>query len=287
MTTQIFVASTAYGLATVAAALDEGLFPAADRRLLLLTNNAAMPEVTAAVTDVAGVDTLLDRFDATIDYNDTIAPQHPSAWAPRSAELPLWERSLRALWGLGDDTVHLVLESIQASPALALARVFADARIDVYADGLMSYGPTRTALPDDVGWRIERLLHLDLVPGLVPMLLADWQVPPTVVSTDRFRAVIASMSPAHTEPQEQVVLVLGQYLAAADLLSETEEIRLYRELIVRAGRSTQRRVVFKPHPSAPLNQQAALRSAAAEAGVDLEITTELELAEAWFARGQV
>lgn len=58
------------------------------------------------------------------------------------------------------------------NPAQALCRIFGDARIDVYADGLMSYGPTRTTLPGMVAGRIERLLHLDLVPGVTPLLLS-------------------------------------------------------------------------------------------------------------------
>lgn len=49
-TTQIFCASTLYGAATLAAALDAGLFGPADRRVLLITNNAANPEITPGST---------------------------------------------------------------------------------------------------------------------------------------------------------------------------------------------------------------------------------------------
>lgn len=283
MTTQIFVASTAFGLATLAAAIDEGLFAPADHRLLVLTNNSGLPETSIGVPEVAGWDQLRSRFDTVVDYNEAVAPLHPAGWIPRAAELPMWERCFRRLWDLEGD-LELVIESIQAAPAHTLARIFADARIHVYADGLMSYGPTRSALPDDVGWRIERLLHLDLVPGLTPMLLTEWDVPPVVVGWPSFRAVIASLTPERPAPAEPYALVLGQYLAAADLLTPAEEIGLYAEMITRTGYP---RVVFKPHPSAPASHYPALRAAAVAAGVELEIYSDPELAESWLARGSV
>ena len=43
MTTQIFQASTLYGTATLAAALDSGCFRPADRRILLVCNNSTTP----------------------------------------------------------------------------------------------------------------------------------------------------------------------------------------------------------------------------------------------------
>ena len=47
--TQIFLASTLYGAATIAAALDSDCFAPADRRVLLVSNNAAVPETTPAL----------------------------------------------------------------------------------------------------------------------------------------------------------------------------------------------------------------------------------------------
>ena len=101
-----------------------------------------------------------------MSWNEAIRPFHPGGWTPRPDDVPLWERYLRLLWGLGDDRVELVVESIQVTPALAVAQIFTGAPVDVYADGLMSYGPTRNKLDPLVGTRVERLLHLDLVPGL-------------------------------------------------------------------------------------------------------------------------
>lgn len=295
MKTQVFLASTAFGVATLSAAIDEGHFGSGTRRILVLSNNAVMPEATPGIERIGGWDSLQTRFDQVLDHNAAVAPLHPSAWLPRAQELPMWERHFRAVWGIGDSEVHLVVESIQASPALALARIFANASVDVYADGLMSYGPTRTTLPDDVAYRIERLLHLDLVPGLTPLLLADWEVTPVLIGGPAFRAVIDQLGPPSRQAQGAVggaatpgaVLVVGQYLAAAGLLTEAEEVDLYQQMILSAGRRHQQRVLFKPHPSAPLGQQSALLAFAADAGVQLEVITGLELAESWFATGSI
>jgi hypothetical protein len=310
--TQVFVVTTAFGLATVATALAEGLFDdghfndghsndgqvhdgifarredhAPVRRVLVVCSTTEMPEAAPGLLTVAGAAQLASRFDAVYDLNELIDPLHPSGWRPREIDLPVWQRHLQLSWGLTGD-VRLVVESIQADPALAVCRILADARIDVYADGLMSYGPTRNPLPDSVGARIERLLHLDLVPGLMPLLLADWQVPTVIIPVRAFRTVIAAMTPDHrVDEPDRVTLVLGQYLAAAELLTEAEETALYIEMVVTAGRANGRPVVFKPHPSAPRSQQLALRQAADVTGVDLRIATDAELAESWFARGGV
>ncbi|MCW2810895.1 MAG: hypothetical protein JWP61_1353 [Friedmanniella sp.] len=287
MSTQIFVASTAFGLATVVAALEADLFEPAERRLLVLSNNATMPEASPSVAETPGFAALAARFDEVLDYNETIAPQHPSAWNPRSVDLPLWERAFRQRWRLGEAEVRLVLESIQVSPAQALSRIFAEAPIEVYADGLMSYGPTRNPMPDDVGARIERLLHLDLVPGLAPLLLSEWAVPTVLVPIPLFRSVVAELgpdrAPAYAEP---VALVLGQYLSSAGLLTENEELELYETMLAAAAAGSSR-VLFKPHPGAPAGQAAALVRRAAARGVGVELAPTSDLAETLYAREPV
>lgn len=126
-TTQIFCVSTLYGAATLAAALDSECFAEADRRLLLVFNNSACPETTPAVDEMPGFAPLRDHFDGVISFNEAISPFHPGAWSPRMDDIPLFERYLRLLWGLGDDQVEIVLESIQVNPALALAQIFTGA----------------------------------------------------------------------------------------------------------------------------------------------------------------
>jgi Alpha-2,8-polysialyltransferase (POLYST) len=289
MTTQVVLASTAFGLATVTAAFDSGAFEPGPRRILVITCNTAMPEATTPIQDIAGVPDLMRRFDAVYDYNSCIEPQHPSIWHPRLGDLPLWERHFRGLWDLGADDLHLIVESIQVNPAQALCRIFGDARIDLYADGLMSYGPTRNVLPEMVASRIERLVHLDLVPGLTPLLLSERYVPHTVISTECFRAVAKTMvgDRAAFSGNDRVALIVGQYLAAGGILSEGEELDLYAAMISGCADAGYSSIAFKPHPSVGRSQIARLRGVARSRGIGLAVTDDRELAEACFERGGV
>ncbi|MGW2931930.1 polysialyltransferase family glycosyltransferase [Streptomyces sp. NPDC001156] len=286
-TTQIFCASTLYGAATLAAAIEADSFPEADRRVLLVCNNAGMPETTPAVDEMPGFAPLRDHFDAVLSWNDAIRPFHPGAWSPRPDDIPLFERYLRLLWDLGDDRVSLVLESIQVTPALAIAQMFTDAPIDVYADGLMSYGPTRNKIDPLVGTRVRRLLHLDLVPGLTPLLLTEFGVPAQIVPTSAFLKVLSRLGDA--VPQlpalpENAAVLLGQYLSALDILSPQEEedlhVRMMRGAVARGHRS----IVFKPHPTAPARYSRALETEAEKLGVDLSVIDLPVLAETLFEK---
>ncbi|MFD0026010.1 polysialyltransferase family glycosyltransferase [Streptomyces sp. NPDC058382] len=275
-TTQIFFASTLYGTATLAAALDSGAFADAGRRILLVSNNAAIPETTTAVDAMPGFDVLRGRFDDVVSWNATIAPHHPGGWSPRPDDVPLWERHLRLAWGLGDDDVEIAVESIQVNPAMAIAQIFTGAPIDVYADGLMSYGPTRNKIDPLVGTRVRRLLHLDLVPGLRPLLLTEFGVAPQVVETEAFLKVLGELGgapdvvagvPSVAAP----ALLLGQYLSALGLISAAEEEELHLRMMRGAVRLGHTRLVFKPHPTAPAQWSRGMEAEAAELGAELTV----------------
>ncbi|MFG2838686.1 alpha-2,8-polysialyltransferase family protein [Streptomyces zaomyceticus] len=280
-TTQIFCASTLYGAVTIAAALDSGAFGPADRRILLVTNNAAVPETTPPLDEAEGFARLRDRFDSVLSWNETISPLHPGGWTPRPGDLPLLQRHLRKLWNLGDDRVELALESLQVTPALAIAQLLPDAPITVYADGLMSYGPTRNKIDPLIGGRVGRLLHLDLVPGLAPLLLAEFGAVPEAVPTEAFtRCVDTLAGPAATPGTEEgPALLLGQYLAALDLLTVAEEEELHLRMVRGAVARGHRRLVFKPHPTAPDAWSRTLVRAAEALGAELTVEDRPVLAE--------
>ncbi|GFE22504.1 alpha-2,8-polysialyltransferase family protein [Streptomyces nigrescens] len=284
--TQIFMASTLYGAATLAAALDADCFAPADRRLLLLSNNATNPETAASLDTMPGFARLRGRFDRVLSWNETISPFHPGGWSPRPDDVPLWERHLRLLWGLGDDHVELIVESIQVNPALALAQLFPDAPIDVYADGLMSYGPTRNKLDPLIGTRINRLLHLDLVPGLTPLLLTEFDVEPLTVPTDAFTKVLSELSDASgtLEVPEGAALLLGQYLSALGILTPEEEEELHVRMVRGAVERGHREIVFKPHPSAPARWSRLLEREAEKLDIALTVLDSPVLAEVLYQR---
>ncbi|MFE7167434.1 alpha-2,8-polysialyltransferase family protein [Streptomyces sp. NPDC057616] len=291
-TTRIFCVSTLYGAATLAAAIDSDCFQDRDgqepaRRLLLVFNNSATPEVTSPVDEMPGFEPLRDRFDAVVSWNEAIRPFHPGSWTPRSDDVPLFERYLRMLWDLGEDRVELVLESIQVAPALSVAQLFTDAPVEVYADGLMSYGPTRNKLDPLVGTRVRRLLHLDLVPGLTPMLLTEFGVPAQVLPTEAFLKVMGELTASVPElpalPDDSALL-LGQYLSALGILSPEEEEDLHVRMLRGAVGRGHRAIVFKPHPTAPARYSRALETEADRLGVELTVLDLPVLAELLFEK---
>ncbi|MFE5893742.1 polysialyltransferase family glycosyltransferase [Streptomyces sp. NPDC002285] len=286
MTTQIFQASTLYGVATLATALDSGCFRPADRRILLVCNNAATPETTPGLDEMPGFERLRERFDDVLSYNETIFPFHPGGWAPRQDDLPLWERFLRHEWQLGDDDVELAVESIQVNPSLGIAQIFTGAPVTVYADGLMSYGPTRNKIDPLVGTRVDRVLHLDLVPGLKPLLLTEFGVPAEIVPTPAITKVLAELvSSGDTLPEiEEPALLLGQYLSALGILSDDEEEALHVRMLKGAAGLGHDKVVFKPHPSAPARFTRSLEKEAEKLGVELTVLDTPVLAEVLYQR---
>jgi hypothetical protein len=288
-TTQIFCASTLYGVATLAAAIDSDLFDEAERRVLLVFNNSATPEITPPVDRMPGFEPLRDHFDAVLSWNEAIRPFHPGSWTPRPDDIPLFERYLRLLWDLGDDRVELVLESIQVTPALTVAQLFTGAPVHVYADGLMSYGPTRNKLDPLVGTRVRRLLHLDLVPGLTPMLLTEFDVPAQVVPTGAFLKVLSELGDTVEDLPalpDNSALLLGQYLSALNILSAKEEEDLHVRMMRGAVERGHRSVVFKPHPTAPARFSRALETEAEKLGVDLTVLDTPVLAEVLFEKSR-
>ncbi|MGW1028857.1 alpha-2,8-polysialyltransferase family protein [Streptomyces sp. NPDC002577] len=286
------MASTLYGAATLAAALDADCFGPADRRILLVSNNASTPETTPPVSEMPGFACLRDRFDDVLLWNEAISPFHPGGWAPRADDLLLWERYLRLLWELGDDAVELAVESIQVNPALALCQIFTGAPVDVYADGLMSYGPTRNKIDPLVGTRIRRLLHLDLVPGLKPLLLTEFDVLPEIVPSDVFVKVLARLgddaeeSAASLPVVQEPALLLGQYLSALDILTAEEEENLHVRMVRGAVELGHRRIVFKPHPTAPARWSRTLEREAEKLGIELTVLDSPVLAEVLYQRMQ-
>lgn len=232
---------------------------------------------------------LRDRFDEVLSWNETITPFHPGGWSPRADDVPLWERHLRLAWNLGDDPVELALESIQVNPALGLAQIFMGAPLDVYADGLMSYGPTRNKIDPLVGSRVRRLLHLDLVPGLKPMLLTEFGVAPEIIPTEVFLKVLGELGddPSSTAGLPQLTspaLLLGQYLSALDILTAEEEEDLHVRLVRGAAALGHHQIVFKPHPSAPARWSRTLEREAEQLGVELTVVDSPVLAEVLYQR---
>ncbi|MFH9547261.1 polysialyltransferase family glycosyltransferase [Streptomyces sp. NPDC017435] len=290
---QIFCSATQYAAATVTAAIRAGQFGPREgvRRILVVSNTGAAPEVGTPLDRMPGFDRLRPAFDQVYSWNEFISPHHPAGWAPRPQDTGLWEKAVRLAWKLGDEPVEIACESIQANPSRAIADIFADSPVHVYADGLMSYGPTRNRIPHGLSSRIVRVLHLDLVPGLRPMLLSEYGVRPEAVPGEAMVDVLAQIGEsgagllAGQLPADRpaTAVLLGQYLSAIGLITQDEEERLHVRMLRAAARAGHGDVLFKPHPSAPAAHSESLEAAAGELGVRLTVLNEPILAETVFA----
>lgn len=288
--TQLVLASTLYGVATVAAAIESGKLGDADqRRVLVIANTTPIPEMTPMISEVAGFEVMCAHFDAVHSYNMAIAPFHPSKWRPRGDDAGVIERHFRTLWAIGDEPVELVLESIQVPPARTLAAVFASSRITVYADGLMSYGPTRTNIGPQIGDRVRHVVHPDLIAGLRPVLLSEFCTPSTSFDPAVLRGVLERTVPSidvqalpPIKPDDAPVLVIGQYLSALRVLDADREQELHRRMILAAAAAGASTVWYKAHPSASAELVERLMRSVAD-DVDLGVVPSTVPAEAVLA----
>ncbi|MDX3456795.1 polysialyltransferase family glycosyltransferase [Streptomyces sp. ME02-8801-2C] len=291
---QLFFSATQYAAATVVAAIRAGLFgPREDhRRVLVVSDTAPVPEAGTPLDRMAGFERLRSEFDEVRSWNEFVFPHHPSAWSPTAQDAPMWEKAVRLAWDLGDEPVEIACESLQANPSRAVADIFADSPIHVYADGLMSYGPTRNRIPHGMSTRIDRVLHLDLVPGLKPLLLAEYGVRPVAIPNEPIVAVLNEMGEQGAallgecvpDLNRPTAVLLGQYLSALGLISGEEEEELHVRMLCAAAKAGHTHVLFKPHPSAPAAYAGTLENAARELHMHLTVLREPVLAETVFAQ---
>ncbi|GAA3326855.1 polysialyltransferase family glycosyltransferase [Paeniglutamicibacter sulfureus] len=280
---QLIQASTYFQVVSLAAMVDAGLLPEAERRVLVLANGSQMPEITTPLRGNPGFEALAARFDDVVDLGELLWPRRPGQFNPRNEELPLFEKLLRHRWDLGAGQVSLVLESIQVNPAQALARIFFDAPISVHSDGLMSYGPTRNKLSVQMTQRLRETIHIDLVPGLEPMLLLEAPVQRKVLRLEPLAAVFAELAaaagPAGLDLPQGAALVVGQYLGSLGILDTARELELHHHMLLAAREAGAGSVVFKPHPSAGTTAALQLRARAESLGLEFRILHTDLLAE--------
>jgi hypothetical protein len=194
--TQIIEISTQYQLANISALIRAGrLGEPNERRILVVANNSFAPELTPAADAMPGSTGLLADFDAIVDWNATIWPNHPKAFGISGERAPIMERALRREWDLADhEELELIVESLPSHPAGALTQIFATADISVHSDGLMSYGPIRNPLTLPQWQRLKSIYYTDLLPGITPRQLAEHNPERVVLPTADLARVIDEMT---------------------------------------------------------------------------------------------
>lgn len=293
--TQIIQVSTLYQLANVVANIDAGhIGGSGERRILVVANNAFAPEITPSATQLLGAESLLTRFDAVYDWNAVIWPSHPKQFGVSPTRSPIMRTMLGNLWDLADDEeITLLVESLPGHPAHALTQIFADALISVHSDGLMSYGPIRNPLGRPLWQRLVNVHYTDLLPGVTPRQLAEHDPNRVALSIDELRPIIDEMAEASASvletaglnaPIADSALVLGQYLAEIDLITEEEELQLHLDMLDEVRAQGIGTVLFKPHPTSARTVVEPLRARAAELGLDFRLADVPVLAEVIAAR---
>lgn len=305
---QIFLASSFFQIATIVAAIDSGDYDKAvtpastlegpgapdsrfekpNERVLLTSTASLVLESAPRLSELPELTPLLDRFDRVEEITDLISPFHPHSWSPREIELPIWERMLRDRLHLEDDSVELVLESPQANPAMALARIFHDAHLRVHSDGLMTYSPTRKFLPLTMGQRVTSLHYLPLVEKTSPRLLSEFEITPYPISREAFTKIVELVkegssfelpSQLKSVDRNTTAIAFGQYLASLELISEDEEHELHKSFISEAKKRNLSTVIFKPHPASPPDWVASLKEFAQKNGMNLIVYSSPIIAE--------
>lgn len=121
----------------------------------------------------------------------------------------------------------------------------------------------------------------------MPLLLAEWSVRPVIIPSTALVGVLDRMgAPADcadlgTAP---VAVLVGQYLAAAGIMTPAEEADLHLRMLDAAIAAGHERVLFKPHPHAPREWHEALRRRAGDRQIELQVITEPALVETLFGR---
>lgn len=307
---QLFFVSSPFQLVTLVAAIETELVPPAEERIVVIADNRIAFEVGEGFYTSPMSQLLLARFDRSMLLNDALRPFSCGQWSPREDDLFILERSFRSLWDLGDAELELYVESIQSPPATSFARIFRTAPITVYADGLMVYGPTRNSVSASIRQRLNRVLYLDLIPGLTPALLAETSSPAVSIDAQRFaavlRALLPQLDPALSETTastvdpgaedsagtadadlgraaaaagERPALIVGQYLSDIGLITVEEESDLYFRMVELARDRGFGQILFKRHPAASYAAESAVLNRCAAAGIDFEILDSPELVE--------
>ncbi|SEP58827.1 hypothetical protein [Microlunatus flavus] len=187
---------------------------------------------------------------------------------------------------LEEGPVELVVGTASVEAGRALARRLVELSVTLVAVGADAYGPT----PDGVRGRFARLthrvLHLDLVPGVTPLLLAERRVPAVAVALPDHRAA-ASALPAPGPVSNPTTLVIGRTSAWADALDAERRTALLVAMVQRCAEAGHSRIVLLAEPGLRPRARRELEKAAKQVRADLTVVDDLGPVEAWLETGAV
>ncbi|WP_169514105.1 polysialyltransferase family glycosyltransferase [Jonesia quinghaiensis] len=268
--------SSQFQILAVCAALKHGSIPRpTGKSVLLICNNAKIPETHPFIVAPELHGLVEQHFDTVVHLNDLTHPLRPVDFSPARAHVHIWRRLLATYLGVpASPAVRLFLESVQTNPARALSEIFYDSPLSVHADGLMVYSPSRQRFSPQFLARVDQVIYLDMRPGVRPMLLNESSAAHVAVPTSSIRDIVeAQLTDTNTQPAGEYALILGQYVAALSIISRAEEDALYLAMIDHAIAAGHREIVFRMHPSAPPFSPHVLRDHAQSQGVQFHVDT--------------
>ena len=280
----IFEVATGFGLCGVATIVEHFDVGEVEERVLLVVNSVPAPETAVPVHLVAEYEPLVARFGRVVHLNDLIRPEHPFGWSPvaDSHHARLAAAQLRSECGVGDGEPHtLWLESIQGVASHSLARTMDTAEVNIYSDGLMTYGPTRIDLSPRIGDRVRGVYHLDLAPGHTPYVLREFGPRYHPFPVESFLRTTKLLHAAPIEHEvEPVSIVLGQYLADLELLTPEQDAALLERMIAVALEAEPGLpVLVRPHPRAARDDVHRVVQGFSDAGAAVRLAPPAGLVE--------
>jgi hypothetical protein len=182
----------------------------------------------------------------------------------------------------GDDDVELVVGTSTAGVGRALTRRFDGAPVTLLAAGAAAYGPAPAALQGRLAKRVRQVLHVDLVPGLPPVLLTERSVPTRAVPVADLRTAAASL-PSPDPVPDPTTLVIGRSGPWVGALDSEAQTALLVAMVQRCSEAGHSRILVLLDPDAAPRTHRQLDKAARAARADLSVVTGDTPVEAWLA----
>ena len=178
--------------------------------------------------------------------------------------------------------VELVVGTSALRLGRELTRRWTDARVVLLAGGAAAYGPTPRALGGRLARRTDRVLHLDPVPGLHPLLLAGRPATVHAVPLEHVRAVTAALSGPPPVP-DPTTLVLGRTAAWTGALDLDQQTSVLVAMVSRCAEAGHSRIVLLLDDEPGARARKHLARAAAATRAELDLVVDAGPVAAWFA----
>lgn len=280
---RLWALSTPRSALMAAAALDAGVTGTSDGELLLIADGSTAPELAFPWWLDPGADPVTGRFERVIELGGPLRPFHTAGWDPADADVALLAPLLRGSWGVGDEPVHLVVESPVAAPWSTLIRLLAPVGVTVIATTLDDWGATPQALPLRAAQLIEQVLYLDLFEGVHPVAFGELGVEYRAVDAHQLARAARTMSgPGRGgpfSPSAGAALVVAEPPGAVQGAPGDRHVRGAQAMAETALTGDLDRVVVWTGPAWTPADVALLRARLAASGPEVVVDDESPTAE--------